>query len=201
MNKKQLQSEQTKKRVADAARALFVQKGYKATSIEEIVEATGSSKGNIYYHFKSKEGLFLYLLDEWERDWEQSWRQRESQYRTTVEKLYGFAEQLVMEDLNHPLTKAADEFFNNNEEKANDVEERIDELVSGHLKFNQKLLQQGIDSGEFRDIDVEKLAVVLEGLILGLGQMLRKKNSEDATAIYKTAIDTLLTGIVKPSAV
>ncbi|WP_042166391.1 TetR/AcrR family transcriptional regulator [Paenibacillus gorillae] len=199
MNKKQLQSEQTKKRVADAARALFVNKGYKATSIEDIVEATGSSKGNIYYHFKSKEGLFLYLLDEWERDWEQSWLQRESKYSTTVEKLYGFAEQLVLEDLNHPLTKAADEFFNNNEEKANDVEERIDELVSGHLKFNQKLLQQGIDSGEFRDIDVEKLAVVLEGLILGLGQMLRKKKSDDAIAIYRTAIEMLLVGIVKPT--
>ncbi|GGG61437.1 TetR/AcrR family transcriptional regulator [Paenibacillus radicis (ex Gao et al. 2016)] len=198
MNKKQLQSEQTKKRVADAARALFVKKGYKATSIEEIVEATGSSKGNIYYHFKSKEGLFLYLLDEWERDWEQSWLKRESQYQTTVEKLYGLGEQLVLEDLNHPLTKAADEFFNN-EEKANDVEERIDELVSGHLKFNQKLLQQGIDSGEFRAIDVEKHAIVLESLILGLGQMLRKKTSDDAIGVYKTAIETLLIGIVKPT--
>ena len=39
MNKKKLQSEQTKRKVADAAKALFSQKGYKATSIEEIVEA------------------------------------------------------------------------------------------------------------------------------------------------------------------
>lgn len=65
MNKKQQQSEETKRRIAEAAKALFMQKGYRSTSIENIVEATGSSKGNIYYHFKSKEGLFLHLIEEW----------------------------------------------------------------------------------------------------------------------------------------
>ena len=73
--------------MADAAKALFSQKGYKATSIEEIVEATGSSKGNIYYHFKSKEGLFLYLIDEWDLEWERNWKERESLYKTTRDKL------------------------------------------------------------------------------------------------------------------
>ena len=52
------------------------------------------------------------------------------------------AEQMVLDDLNHPLTKAADEFFNN-EEKTGEIEERIAEMVMGHLKFNQKLIQQG----------------------------------------------------------
>ena len=70
LNKKQLQ-EQTKKNLR-MIQSPFVQKGYKATSIEDIVAATGSSKGNIYYHFKSKEGLFLYLIDEWDREWEAS---------------------------------------------------------------------------------------------------------------------------------
>ena len=53
-----------------------MQKGYKSTSIEEIVEATGD-KGNIYYHFKSKEGLFLYLVEEWDLEWEQKWNSKE----------------------------------------------------------------------------------------------------------------------------
>lgn len=111
LNKKRLQSEQTKKKLADASKALFVQKGYKATSIEDIVAATGSSKGNIYYHFKSKEGLFLYLIDEWDREWEASWKSKVHLYHTSTEKIYGLAEQLIMDDINHPLTKAADEFF------------------------------------------------------------------------------------------
>ncbi|MCI1613428.1 MULTISPECIES: TetR/AcrR family transcriptional regulator [Heyndrickxia] len=194
MNKKKIQSEQTKKRVADAARNLFANKGYKATSIEDIVEATGSSKGNIYYHFKSKEGLFLYLLDEWDKEWEQKWVEKESLYKTTKEKLFGMAEQMVLDDLNHPLTKAADEFFNN-EEKTGEIEERIAEMVMGHLKFNQKLIQQGIDSGEFRKEDVESLAIILESLLIGLSQMSRKSTVEEALTLYKLAFNVFLFGI------
>ena len=194
MNKKKIQSEQTKKRVADAARNLFANKGYKATSIEDIVEATGSSKGNIYYHFKSKEGLFLYLLDEWDKEWEQKWVEKESLYKTTKEKLFGMAEQMVLDDLNHPLTKAADEFFNN-EEKTGEIEERIAEMVMGHLKFNQKLIQQGIDSGEFKKEDVESLAIILESLLIGLSQMSRTSTVEEALTLYKLAFNVFLFGI------
>ncbi|QMV44159.1 TetR/AcrR family transcriptional regulator [Cohnella cholangitidis] len=196
MNKKKIQSEQTKKRVADAAKALFVQKGYKATSIEDIVNATGSSAGNIYYHFKSKEGLFLYLVSEWDRDWEEKWQAKEPLFKTSKDKLYGMAEHLVLENLNHPLTKSADEFFNATD-KASDVEDKISEMMAGYLKFNQKLLQQGIDNGEFAENNVENLAIILDSLIIGLSQHSRQASREDALALYKSAIDVFLNGIAK----
>lgn len=198
LNKKKLQSEQTKRKVADAAKALFSQKGYKATSIEEIVEATGSSKGNIYYHFKSKEGLFLYLIDEWDLEWERNWKERESLYKTTRDKLFGIAEQIILDDLNHPLTKAADEFFNN-EEKGSDIEERIDEMVKRHVEFNRELLQKGIDEGEFSPKNAEQLAVILEGLFVGMSRMSRKTNMENALRLYHSAIDVFLNGIIARS--
>jgi len=198
LNKKKLQSEQTKRKVADAAKALFSQKGYKATSIEEIVEATGSSKGNIYYHFKSKEGLFLYLIDEWDLEWERNWKERESLYKTTRDKLFGIAEQIILDDLNHPLTKAADEFFNN-EEKGSDIEERIDEMVKRHVEFNRELLQQGIDEGEFSHKNAEQLAVILEGLFVGMSRMSRKTSTENALQLYHSAIDVFLNGIIARS--
>ncbi|MBY0195825.1 TetR/AcrR family transcriptional regulator [Priestia megaterium] len=198
MNKKKLQSEQTKRKVADAAKALFSQKGYKATSIEEIVEATGSSKGNIYYHFKSKEGLFLYLIDEWDLEWERNWKERESLYKTTRDKLFGIAEQIILDDLNHPLTKAADEFFNN-EEKGSDIEERIDEMVKRHVEFNRELLQKGIDEGEFSPKNADQLAVILEGLFVGMSRMSRKMNTENALQLYHSAIDVFLNGIIARS--
>ncbi len=198
LNKKKLQSEQTKRKVADAAKALFSQKGYKATSVEEIVEATGSSKGNIYYHFKSKEGLFLYLIDEWDLEWERNWKERESLYKTTRDKLFGIAEQIILDDLNHPLTKAADEFFNN-EEKGSDIEERIDEMVKRHVEFNRELLQKGIDEGEFSPKNAEQLAVILEGLFVGMSRMSRKTNMENALQLYHSAIDVFLNGIIARS--
>ncbi len=200
MNKKQLQSEQTRKRIGDAARHLFVQKGYKATSIEEITAATGSSKGNIYYHFKSKEGLFLYLLDEWDRDWIAKWQEKEHHYPTAAEKMYAFAEQMVSEDLNHPLTKAADEFFVG-DDKTCEVEDRLAEMVANHLAFNRALIQEGIDKGEFRDGDTAGLALVLEALVVGLSQMSRRSDTRQALATYRLAIEVFLHGIAEPAAV
>ncbi|MFC4599256.1 TetR/AcrR family transcriptional regulator [Cohnella hongkongensis] len=195
MNMKKRQSEQTKKRVADAAKALFVQKGYKATSIEDIVSATGSSAGNIYYHFKSKEGLFLYLLQEWDREWESRWAEKEPLYPTAKEKLYGMAEQLVLENLNHPLTKAADEFYNLSE-KADDFDERMAEMVEGYVRFNRRLIQHGIDNGEFEPQSADRLAVVLDSLLIGLSHHSRKKGQQEALELYREAMGTFLNGII-----
>ncbi|MGG4129915.1 TetR family transcriptional regulator C-terminal domain-containing protein [Paenibacillus illinoisensis] len=194
MNKKQLQTEQTKKKLADASRALFVQKGYKATSIEDIVAATGSSKGNIYYHFKSKEGLFLYLIDEWDREWEENWASKEHLYKTSTEKIHGLMEQLVLDDMNHPLTKAADEFFTG-EKKENDIEERIALMFERHIQFNRQLVQQGIENGEFKEDNVDHLALILESSIIGLSQLSRGMKSEEAVALYRQAANVFLHGI------
>lgn len=196
MNKKQQQTEQTKKKIADAARALFVQKGYKATSIEDIVKATGCSAGNIYYHFKSKEGLFLHLIEDWNTEWEVNWLAKEPLYSTTIDKLYGMAEHLAEDQLNHPLTKAVDEFFYN-AEKASDIEERINEMVKGYIDFNRALLQRGIDNGEFETTNVTGLAIILDSLLYGLGQHTRRMERDEALAAYRLAIDVFLHGIAK----
>jgi AcrR family transcriptional regulator len=198
VNKKKQQTEQTKKKIAEAARGLFVQKGYKATSIEDIVKATGCSAGNIYYHFKSKEGLFLHLIEDWNREWEETWLAKESSYPTTTDKLYGMAEHLAVDQLNHPLTKAIDEFFNNSE-KATDVEERINEMVQGYIDFNHQLLQKGIDKGEFKEMNGPGLAIILDSLMYGLGQHTRGMKGEEALATYRMAMDVFLHGIVKTS--
>ncbi len=100
--------------------------------------------------------------------------------------------------MNHPLTKAADEFFNN-EEKGSDIEERIDEMVKRHVEFNRELLQKGIDEGEFSPKNAEQLAVILEGLFVGMSRMSRKMNTENALQLYHSAIDVFLNGIIARS--
>ncbi|RNF38233.1 TetR/AcrR family transcriptional regulator [Planococcus salinus] len=40
---------------------LFVEKGFSATSIQDIVDAIGVTKGSFYYHFKSKEALLMHI--------------------------------------------------------------------------------------------------------------------------------------------
>lgn len=49
--------------VLDAAAAVFRRHGYAATSIEQLVAATGVHRGSLYATFGSKRGLFLRALD------------------------------------------------------------------------------------------------------------------------------------------
>ncbi len=50
--------EQTVEKILDAAQRLFLQKGYDATTIQDIVcELEGLSKGAVYHHFNSKEEI------------------------------------------------------------------------------------------------------------------------------------------------
>jgi len=53
-----------RERLLESAKRLFSQKGYYATSVEDIVESAGLSKGAFYFYFKSKEELFKILVEE-----------------------------------------------------------------------------------------------------------------------------------------
>jgi AcrR family transcriptional regulator len=49
--------------IITAARQLFSQKGYQATSIDEIARAVGVTKGSIYHHFENKEAILEAVAD------------------------------------------------------------------------------------------------------------------------------------------
>ncbi len=49
--------EETVKLILDVATYLFVEKGYDATSLQDIINETHLSKGAIYHHFSSKEEI------------------------------------------------------------------------------------------------------------------------------------------------
>ncbi len=53
------QAAETRGAILAAARILFAARGYAASSIAEIVEAAGVTKGALFHHFASKEDLFL----------------------------------------------------------------------------------------------------------------------------------------------
>jgi AcrR family transcriptional regulator len=52
----------TRERLLAAARRLFGERGYEATSIESVLEASGVARGALYHHFQSKAELFDAVL-------------------------------------------------------------------------------------------------------------------------------------------
>jgi AcrR family transcriptional regulator len=61
----QQRSEATRAHILTAAAAAFAEQGYDATGVAEICERAGVSKGAFYYHFQTKQALFLTLIDVW----------------------------------------------------------------------------------------------------------------------------------------
>ena len=59
----QTKGERTRERIMDIAYESIVQKGFAATSIEELVEAAGITKSGFFYHFKDKNDLARQLFD------------------------------------------------------------------------------------------------------------------------------------------
>ena len=55
--------EETIQKILDTAERLFIEKGYDHTSLQDIIESTGLSKGGIYHHFASKEDIFYYVCN------------------------------------------------------------------------------------------------------------------------------------------
>ena len=54
----------TRQRILDAAIDVFSQKGYHDARVDDIVDASGTSKGAVYFHFKSKQQIFLAIIDQ-----------------------------------------------------------------------------------------------------------------------------------------
>jgi AcrR family transcriptional regulator len=58
-------SGRSRAQILEAALKLFSHRGYGATSVRDIAEDAGVSKGNVYHHFSDKETIFRALLDQY----------------------------------------------------------------------------------------------------------------------------------------
>lgn len=65
-----------KSRIVSAAWQLFYEKGYNGTTVDDIIELSGTSKGSFYYYFSTKDELLNTLsliLDDYYEELEKRW--------------------------------------------------------------------------------------------------------------------------------
>ena len=140
----------------DAALDLFVEKGFAATRVEEVAARAGVSKGTLFLYFPSKDELFKAVVRhsisgrfvEWNNDFQtfqgttremlgycmRSWWQR-----VGATKASGLTKLIMSEAGNFPEIAA---FY------------RQEVVEPGHLLI-RRILQRGMDSGEFRILDLD----------------------------------------------
>lgn len=64
LSKQQLKSKETKAKIFRAAKHILQKHGYEALSIKNICEEAGVSNGSFYHHFKTKDDLLSYYIEE-----------------------------------------------------------------------------------------------------------------------------------------
>lgn len=62
MGGSRLSREDRRKQIKEVALKLFTDKGYAKTTMDEIIQECGISKGGMYHHFANKEEIFVELL-------------------------------------------------------------------------------------------------------------------------------------------
>lgn len=64
LSKQQKKSKETKERIFQAAKRILQKSGYEALSIKNICEEAGVSNGSFYHHFKTKDDLLSYYIED-----------------------------------------------------------------------------------------------------------------------------------------
>lgn len=193
MNKRRYEGEQTKKNIADKALTLFSRKGYAATSIQDICDAAGCSKGNLYYHFKSKEDLFLYIEEQTFTEWWEQLDEIFSHYETVTEKLYAYGD--FISGIDRPLNSAEREFIGI-VGMDSEAGKKFVAIVNRSFDNIKKFISEGVAGGEFKNENLFELAFVVSCFYSGLSRyssyMMDKETSK---ALYRKATKLLLHGL------
>ncbi len=161
-------SELRRNQILDAAMPVFARLGFEHARMDDIVEASGLSKGALYWYFKSKEEIITGILRRlFTTDIEQLRDLLESE-GTVSERLLLLTRFRVA-----GLKRLADllpilvEFYAVMV-RQNWVREFIGQYFGSFRELLVDLIQQGIDRGEFRPVSTFETAVTLSAIYEGL---------------------------------
>jgi AcrR family transcriptional regulator len=182
------QSLKTRRSLIEAATGLFAHNGYRDTSIQQIADTAGISRGSIFWHFGSKEGLLWAVAEELFARWEHEILVPEVGEATGIEAvrrsldahrafLTGETDAhrlfyVLLGDALGPRADLADEFAR----------------LHGHFKkLGAAWIGLGVDKGEVRaDADPEALAVAIVGALGGIAyQYLLSPEEIDLERLYE----------------
>lgn len=189
-------SEERRDEILDAAEQVFASKGLDRARMEDIADETGLSKGALYLYFKSKDDLIIAIMD---RIFQYEFKQLDELHTggsSAVESLWAFVD-IAARDLKRmqPLMPIAYEFlamaFRNNT-----VNQFVRQYLRRYLSALVPVIEHGIDTGEFRQVDPLETALaigaIFEGTIL---IWMYDRDTVDLERHIHTGIRLLLDGI------
>ena len=174
-----------KEKIVHESLRLFSLKGFLSTSIHDILEAAGTSKGGFYNHFSSKEDLFFQVLDEARRIWREKNLAGLDEIENPAKKmtvlLNNYKDRYLKDAENFPggcvfVTLSAE--LNNQRPH---LSTEIEKGFSGLKHLIQRLLEQGKQTGDIaKKVNTDAATEVLFNGMLGASLSYGLNKSKDS---------------------
>lgn len=181
-------AERTRQFIIETTAGIFNIKGYAGTSMSDLTQATGLTKGSIYGNFENKEEVALAVFDHNHAKVQQVIQQQMSKAKTYYHKLMVYArvyDQFSMQAFPQggcPILNTAIEA----DDTHNLLKDRAAKAVLSWKKHIQELVTAGIEAGEFKpNTDHHTLALSMIALIEG-GLMIAKVTDS------QSSLDTIM---------
>jgi AcrR family transcriptional regulator len=193
----------------DAALELFVEKGFAATRAEEVAARAGVSKGTLYLYFPSKEDLLKAVITQNLADRVAEGAAQAADYTGSASDLLRLVMGAWWEQVYQSQAAAVFKLVVTEVRNFPDIAEfYLREVVEPAQQLLARMIQRGIDAGEFRPVD---LNVAVHSLVLPLIMVCVHKHSIgacklegqwafDGLAFIRAHVDLLLQGLAHPSA-
>jgi AcrR family transcriptional regulator len=163
-------AERTRQFIVEKTAPLFNVKGYAGTSLSDMTQATGLTKGSIYGNFANKDEVALAAFAH-------NWKRVQEVVRTEMDKRTSCQDKLLTfariyeNSLSHVFPEGGCPLLNTAVD-ADDTHPALREKASSALQDWKKnivaLIQAGVAGKEFRaDVDAEQTALTLIALIEG----------------------------------
>ena len=160
--------DKSKKIILDAALSLFVKNGYSQTSMDDIVNLSGLSKGAIYHHYSSKKVLFLSLIDYWETFYFKDILNKNISDCNPDDLLREISQNVVIAFKSKKNIFLAELEFWSLSNYDNDVRERIKLLYVKLLKLFKGIVRKGIDDKLYKNLNVDVAALSIMTSLQGV---------------------------------
>ena len=165
--RRERQKTMNRREILEAAKRVFAQKGFAATTIDEIAQEAEFSKGAMYGYFEGKEDLFFSLIQEKMDDIEERLREvvespddPETKIRDLIETHLTFFE----EDRDF-FQIIASEQPRLGAETESRLRENMKERCVRSLDLIEKVMLVGVSAGALKEIEPRFLATGLVGII------------------------------------
>lgn len=184
----------TKRKIFEASLKLFSEKGYDATSIEEITATVGVAKGTLYYHFNSKEEIFNFLIEEGMKLLKNSIEIKTSKCVNVLDKIKAITliQLKAIKKYENLLTIVMSQTWGNETRNV-----FCKQKVIEYIDVIKEIVEEGIKNGDIVDCDADMLASEIFSLTCSVLIYKRKIGLEeiDIQKIYKEYEKTLFNKI------